>query len=45
MKPKGILIVVALVMFGMGAFWPSDPWRTKLIAAGLFFWVLSNSFF
>lgn len=42
-----ILIVVALVCFAFAAFaWPPpvEPYRSKLIAAGLFFWVLSTFF-
>jgi hypothetical protein len=42
-----ILVVLALVFFGIAAFaWPVpfEPWRTKLIAAGLFAWLLSSFF-
>lgn len=42
-----IFIVVALVLFAIAGFgWlvPIDPWRDKLIALGLFFWVLSTFF-
>lgn len=38
-----ILIVLALVLFGLAAFlWqpPAEPYRFRLVAAGLFFWVL-----
>lgn len=41
------LIVLACVLLGLAAFaWPApvEPWRTKLLAAGLFFWCLSTFF-
>jgi hypothetical protein len=42
-----IFVVLACVLFAISGFgWlpPVEPWRTKLIAAGLFFWVLSTFF-
>lgn len=42
-----LLVVLAAVLFLIGAFaWPVpfEPWRTKFISAGLFFWVLSTFF-
>jgi hypothetical protein len=42
-----ILVVLATVLFAIGAFgWlaPVEPYRTKIISAGLFFWVLSTFF-
>lgn len=42
-----ILVVVALVCFGFAAFaWTAvfEPYRSKLIAAGLFFLTLSTFF-
>jgi hypothetical protein len=43
---KLICLVLALVFFAFGAFFgawlPAPwPWTNRLIAAGLFFWVLS----
>jgi hypothetical protein len=40
-----IVLVLALVLLFLGAFaWPApvEPWRVKLVAAGLFFWCLST---
>ncbi len=40
-----ISLVLALVLFAIGAFgWlaPVEPYRVKIISAGLFFWVLSQ---
>lgn len=40
-----IVFVLALVLLFLGAFaWPVavEPWRMKLVAAGLFFWCLSE---
>ncbi len=40
-----ICLVFALVLFAIGGFgWlaPVEPYRTKIISAGLFFWVLSQ---
>jgi hypothetical protein len=42
-----IFVVLALVLFAIAGFgWPApvEPYRTKLIAMGLFFWVLSTFF-
>lgn len=42
-----IFTVVAMVLFAIAGFtWvaPFEPWRDKLIAMGLFFWVLSTFF-
>jgi hypothetical protein len=42
-----ILIVLATVLFFLAAFaWPApvEPYRMKLVAAGLFFWCLSTFF-
>jgi hypothetical protein len=42
-----ILVVLAMVLFAIAGFgWPVpiEPYRTKLIGAGLFFWVLSSFF-
>ena len=42
-----ILVVLAVVMFAIAAFgWPApvEPWRVKIVAAGLFFWSLSTFF-
>lgn len=42
-----ICVCFALVFFAVAAFvWPApvEPWRTRLTAAGLFFWVLSTFF-
>jgi hypothetical protein len=39
-----ILIVLAMLLFGLAAFlWPPlvDPWRLRMIAAGLMCWTLS----
>lgn len=44
---KLICLILALCMFGISAFMggsapaPYGPWYGRLIAAGLFFWVLS----
>ena len=41
------LLVLAVVLFFIAAVaWPApvEPYRTKLIAAGLFCWALSNFF-
>lgn len=41
------LVVLACALFAIAAFgWPApvDPWRTRLIAAGLLFWTLSTFF-
>jgi hypothetical protein len=42
-----IFVVLAVVLFALAGFgWlaPVEPYRTKLIAAGLFFWCLSTFF-
>ena len=42
-----ILVVLACVLFFLGAFaWPApvEPYRTKLVAAGMFCWCLSTFF-
>ena len=42
-----IFVVLALVLFAIAGFgWlaPVEPYRTKLIACGLFFWTLSTFF-
>lgn len=42
-----IFIVLAMVLFAIAGFgWPApvEPYRMKLVAAGLFFWVLSTFF-
>lgn len=42
-----MLAVLGCVLFAIAAFgWrsPLEPWRTKIIAAGLFFWTLSKFF-
>lgn len=42
-----ILVIIAGVLFGFAAFaWPApvEPYRVKLIAAGLMFWVASTFF-
>jgi hypothetical protein len=42
-----ILVVIAAVLFGIGAFaWPAvvDPYRTRLIACGLMFLTASTFF-
>jgi hypothetical protein len=42
-----VLMILAIVLFGFAAFaWPVpfEPWRTRLIAAGLFCWALSTFF-
>ncbi len=39
-----ICLVFALVLFAIAGFgWPApvEPWRTRLIGAGLFFYILS----
>lgn len=36
-----IFLVFALVLFAIATFWTPNPPRWNLIAAGLFFWVLS----
>lgn len=41
------LVVLASVLFFLAAVWPappSEPHRTRLIAAGLFCWVVSTFF-
>ena len=41
------LVVLAGALFFFAAFaWPApvEPYRTKLVAAGLFFWVVSTFF-
>lgn len=45
--PRLILLVLACLLFGLAAFgWPApvEPYRTKIIAAGLFCWTLSLFF-
>ena len=40
-----ICLVFALVLFALGAFaWPPivEPWRVKIVSAGLMFWVLAQ---
>jgi len=42
-----ICIVIALVLFGFAGFgWPApvEPYRVKLVGAGLFFYVLASFF-
>jgi hypothetical protein len=45
---KLICLILALVLFfiaGFMGFWTpaaNEPWHGRFIAAGLFFWVLSN---
>jgi len=42
-----IFVVLALVLFALAGFgWPApiEPYRTKLVAMGLFFWCLSTFF-
>ncbi len=42
-----ILVVLAVVLFFLAGFaWPVpvEPYRVKLIGAGLFFWALSTFF-
>ena len=42
-----ILVILAAVLFFLAAFaWPApvEPYRTKLIAGGLFCWCLSTFF-
>ena len=42
-----ILVVLALVLFFLAGFgWPApvEPYRLKLIGAGLFFWLLASFF-
>lgn len=42
-----IFVILAMVLFGFAGFgWPApiEPYRVKLIGAGLFFWVLSTFF-
>ena len=41
------LVILAAVLFFIGAFaWPPvvEPWRVKIVSAGLFFWILSTIF-
>ena len=42
-----IFVVLACVLFAIGGFgWlaPVEPYRIKLVSAGLFFWTLSTFF-
>ena len=42
-----IFVVLALVLFALAGFgWPApvEPYRVKIVAAGLFFWCLSTFF-
>jgi hypothetical protein len=42
-----IFLILAMVLFLLAGFgWPApvEPYRVKLIGAGLFFWVLSTFF-
>ena len=42
-----IFVVLALVLFAIGGFgWlaPVEPYRVKIVSAGLFFWILSTFF-
>ena len=42
-----IFVVLAMVLFAIGGFgWitPVEPYRVKIVSAGLFFWVLSTFF-
>jgi hypothetical protein len=39
-----VLVVVALVCFGLAAFFSSKWSQVNLVAAGLFFWLLASSF-
>ena len=44
---KLIFVVLAMVLFAIGGFgWlaPVEPYRVKIVSAGLFFWVLSTFF-
>lgn len=36
-----ILLVFAFVLFAVAAIWNPEPYRERLIASGLAFWVLS----
>ena len=37
-----ILPVFAFVLFAIAAAWNAEPWRYRLVAAGLACWVLST---
>jgi hypothetical protein len=42
-----VLVILAALLFFIAAFaWPApvEPYRTKIIAAGLFFWCASTFF-
>ena len=46
MSVSVVFLVVAVILFGMGAFsrwWPApQPWYPAFVSAGLFFWSLSQ---